>query len=130
MGVTSPSSPFPASRVFHVAVAHGVRPVAIAASTITTATLVAMVTATSRSSAATSSSPAIDVCWRGGCRVDERAGQLLLRVEEQPEEADDQLTQLHDGQHGDAHPQTHRAADIREQVGQAVGWQLSVLHHA
>ena len=57
-------------------------------------------------------------------------GRHRLGVEEQEEEADDELHQLHDGEHGDAHPQPQRSADVGEEVGEAVGGQLAVLHHA
>ena len=56
--------------------------------------------------------------------------RLVLRVEQQEEEADDELHQLHDGQHGDAHPQTQGPTDVGEEVGQTVGRELAVLHHA
>ena len=59
-----------------------------------------------------------------------KRGRHRLRVEEQEEEADDELHQFHDGQHGDAHPQPQRAPDVGEEVGEAVGRELAILDDA
>ena len=133
MGISSPRAaalPAPAA-VFHVAVAHGEGPVAVAAA-VPARPATALAPVVPAAAAAPAASPgAPSGAGRRGCgRVDQRAGQLLLGVEEQPHEPDDQLAQLHDGQNRDAHPEAHRAADVREQVSQPIGRELPVLHHA
>ena len=59
-----------------------------------------------------------------------RARRLPLGPHEEVGEPEDELQQLHHGQHGHAHPQPQRAADVGEQVLHAVGRHLLELHHA